>query len=58
MEINKEHTPKNANLKENKLFCEKYKEWVDEGEGCRHKSDYCQFRKQCLIYLKEKFKDF
>jgi hypothetical protein len=58
MEINKEHTPKNANLKGNKLFCEKYKEWVDEGEGCRHKSDYCQFRKQCLIYLKEKFKNF
>ncbi|MCC6026135.1 MAG: hypothetical protein LM575_04110 [Caldimicrobium sp.] len=58
MEINKEHTPKNANPEENKLFCEKYKEWVDEGEGCRHKSDYCQFRKQCLIYLKEKFKDF
>jgi len=58
MEINKEHTPKNAKPEENKLFCEKYKEWVDEGEGCRHKSDYCQFRKQCLIYLKEKFKDF
>jgi hypothetical protein len=58
MEINKEHTPKDANPKENKLFCEKYIEWVDEDEGCRHKSDYCQFRKQCLIHLKEKFKDF
>jgi len=58
MEIKKEHTPKDPNPEENKLFCEKYKEWVDEGEGCRHKSDYCQFRKQCLIYLKEKFKDF
>jgi hypothetical protein len=58
MEINKEHTPKETNPEENKLFCEKYKEWVDEGEGCRHKSDYCQFRKQCHIYMKEKFKDF
>jgi hypothetical protein len=58
MEINKEHTPKDVNPEENKLFCEKYKEWVDEDEGCRHKSDYCQFRKQCLIHLKEKFKDF
>jgi hypothetical protein len=57
MEDRKEHTPKDPNPAENKLFCEKYKEWVDEEEGCRHKSDYCQFRKQCLIYLKEKFKD-
>jgi len=32
MEDRKEHTSKDPNPEENKLFCEKYKEWVDEGK--------------------------
>jgi len=56
MEESKDKALENSNPTENKLFCEKYKEWVDEGEGCRHKGDYCQFRKHCLIYIK--FKEF
>jgi len=41
-----------------KLFCEKYKEWVLAEIGCKHPKEYCQFRKQCLLYFRSKFKDF
>ena len=43
---------------EEKLFCEKYKEWVLVEIGCKHPKEYCQFRKQCLLYFKSKFRDF
>lgn len=43
---------------EEKPFCEKYKEYVSIKEGCKHPKEYCQFRKQCLLYFKSKFKDF
>ncbi len=43
---------------EEKLFCEKYKEWQGAEERCKHKKDYCQFRQQCLVYLREKMRDF
>lgn len=43
---------------EEKIFCEKYKEWVLLEIGCKHSKEYCQFRKQCLLYFKSKFKDF
>lgn len=41
-----------------RLFCEKYKEWVLVEIGCKHSKEYCQFRKQCLLYFKSRFKDF
>ncbi len=44
--------------KEEILFCEKYKEYVPAKEGCKHLKEYCQFRKQCLLYFKSKFRDF
>jgi hypothetical protein len=58
MDENKKKTQENNTDEENKLYCEKYQEWVKEEEGCKHKKEYCQFRKQCLISLREKLKDF
>jgi hypothetical protein len=57
MDENKKKTHENNADEENKLYCEKYKQWVKEQEGCKHKKEYCQFRTQCLIFLREKFKD-
>jgi tRNA A37 methylthiotransferase MiaB len=44
--------------KEEKLWCEHYKEYVNVKEGCRHRDGYCPYRKQCILYLSAKFKDF
>ncbi|MFN3504640.1 MAG: hypothetical protein ACK4Y7_00320 [Caldimicrobium sp.] len=43
---------------EEKACCEKYKEWVLIAIGCKHPKEYCQFRTQCLLYFKSKFRDF
>jgi hypothetical protein len=58
MNGNKNKTQENNIDKERKLYCEKYQEWLEKGEGCKHKKEYCQFRKQCIIYINEKYKDF
>ncbi len=39
---------------EEKGFCQKDSmEWALE-KGCRHPSDYCQFRQACMIHFLEK----
>lgn len=55
---NTEEKMKMKEKEEERLFCEKYKEYVSVKEGCKHPKEYCQFRKQCLLYFKSKFKDF
>ncbi len=44
--------------REERLYCEKYQEWVPVIKGCMHLKDYCQYRKHCLLYIKAKFKEF
>ncbi len=43
---------------EEKLWCEHYREYVSIEEGCRHPNGYCPYRKQCVLYLSSKLKDF
>ncbi len=40
------------------LWCEQFKEYVDRKKGCQHPKGYCPYRKQCILYLSLKFKDF
>lgn len=44
--------------KRNRLYCEKYEEWVLEELGCKHPKEYCQYRRQCFLNFKSKFKEF
>lgn len=48
---------KEKEAKEEKLYCEKYREWVLVELGCKHPKEYCQFKKQCLLYFKSKFRE-
>ncbi|MCX7873798.1 MAG: hypothetical protein N2327_05150 [Caldimicrobium sp.] len=48
-----------SNRKEKeRLYCEKYREWVVIEIGCKHPKEYCQFRSQCLLHFKSKYKEF
>lgn len=42
-------SPKNQ--KENKLYCEYFKEWISEEKGCKNLKEYCPYRNQCIIYF-------
>lgn len=43
--------------KDQKLYCEKYREWVLVELGCKHPKEYCQYRRQCLLHFKAKFRE-
>jgi len=50
--------PSSAPQKTEKLWCEHFKEYVRVEQGCKHPKGYCPHRSKCLLYLKDKFKDF
>lgn len=58
MEDDKIRAEKSSEKEEKqRLYCEKYREWILIELGCKHPKEYCQYRKQCLLYFKSKFRD-
>lgn len=48
----------NKNSEEELLWCEQFKEYISIKKGCQHPKGYCPYRKQCILYLSLKLKDF
>jgi len=48
----------NKNPEEELLWCEQFKEYISIKKGCQHPKGYCPYRKQCILYLSLKLKDF
>lgn len=44
--------------KNEKILCEKFKEYVNQEKGCQHLQGYCPYRNRCVLFLSQKFKDF
>ena len=54
----REYKNKNEKGENEKIWCEKFKEYVNIEEGCKHFQGFCPYRDRCLIFLQSKLKDF
>jgi hypothetical protein len=55
MEIKEKRKENKA--EDEKLWCEKFKEYVSQKKGCQHLQGYCPYRNRCILFLLQKFED-